>query len=106
MKAEDFHWMMSVEGRRSISGGLSPYRKGAAIAALASNSVIVPYITRGTWECVHDWGAPSCPTELTIEILPPIPTAGIADKDELMNKICGTAEKYLGQRPVIYLTKK
>jgi 1-acyl-sn-glycerol-3-phosphate acyltransferase len=66
--------MISIEGRRSATGTLSPYKKGAAILALNTNAIIVPYVTLGTkelWDSLASNRVPkqSVRTELGGEVL-------------------------------------
>lgn len=96
--------MMSIEGRRSRDGEISPYRKGAAIAATRAAIDVVPYVTRGTMEFMKGQNASN---EIVIEILPPISIESCrGDKDALMQRICDSAEIYLGTRPTIYSSPK
>ncbi len=38
---------MSIEGRRSLDGSLSPFKKGAAVLAIAAQARIVPFVVHG-----------------------------------------------------------
>lgn len=97
--------MMSIEGRRSLDGSLSPYRKGAAIAAVSSGIPIVPYVTRGTWEYVRWFRTTQQPCSVVFEMLDPIESRG-KDKDQLMQEICKAAEAALCTKPTIYSSKR
>lgn len=57
MREEGRSVYMSIEGHRSESGALHPYKNGAAVIAIQSQATIVPVISRGLREALPfgDW---------------------------------------------------
>ncbi len=74
---------MSIEGVRSPTGQLSPYRHGCARIAIASNATLVPFVVYGARECMPRgrWWPLAHPCR--VEILPMIPTRGCSSSDAL-----------------------
>ncbi len=88
---------VSIEGRRSMDGGLSPYKKGPAHLAIEAQATIVPFVLRGARTLLPygEWRLrPGC---VEVEFLPLIRTNGLtlADRDALTAKLREVAEAHL-----------
>ena len=62
---------MSIEGQRSVDGGLMPYREGAAKIAISANKTpIVGIVIHGSYE-LNPYGSFTVkPGTITYEVLP------------------------------------
>eukprot|EP01112_Ceratiomyxa_fruticulosa_P005746 TRINITY_DN1658_c0_g1_i4.p1 TRINITY_DN1658_c0_g1~~TRINITY_DN1658_c0_g1_i4.p1 ORF type:complete len:302 (+),score=49.17 TRINITY_DN1658_c0_g1_i4:163-1068(+) len=91
---------MSIEGKRSPTGELSPYKRGAVIMAIDSQSTIIPLIHHGARECLPygEWRV--SPGEVRLKILPPIPTKGLTrdDRIKLTDQLRNIAERELNNK--------
>ena len=86
---------LSAEGRRSVDGSLSPYKKGPAVLAIESGTRIFPMYIHGTRAIIPYGSWKIAPGPVRVCFLKPIPVAGLAyeDRDQL------TAQLWqLGQR--------
>jgi len=89
---------ISIEGRRSSDGGLSPYKKGPAVLAIEAQCDIVPYMSFGEWELWPRGEWRVRPGRVHCVMYPPVPTRGLtyADRDALVGKLRALAERELG----------
>ena len=89
---------MSIEGRRSPDGALQPYKKGAAVLAIASGATVVPLVMHGMREVLPlgEWRVrPGRVRVELLEALDPI-SLGYDDRDRLTTRLRGLAEASLG----------
>ena len=88
---------MSIEGRRSKNGSLSPFKKGPVVMAILSQAKIVPVIISGTKEVLGygKWKIRS--GIVVVRFLKGIPTDGMKyeDRDALVNQLFGLAVREL-----------
>jgi len=91
---------ISIEGRRSKDGSLSPYKKGPVILAMQAQAKIVPVLIHGTGNCLPRGKWRISPGKVTIRFLEVIPTENMQyeDRDKLVNILRTLAEKELGQQ--------
>jgi len=77
------------EGTRSRDGKLQPFKKGGFWMALSAGLPIVPVRVSGSRDVVAADTLRITPGTITVEILPPIETAGrtVADIPELMEQV-------------------
>ncbi|MFT6268358.1 MAG: 1-acyl-sn-glycerol-3-phosphate acyltransferase [Alphaproteobacteria bacterium] len=80
---------LSVEGKRSLDGSLSPYKKGAIVLAIESQAPIHPMYMAGTRACLAAGEWKIRPGKVVIRYLRPISTAGLTyeDRHMLLDKI-------------------
>jgi 1-acyl-sn-glycerol-3-phosphate acyltransferase len=94
--------VVSIEGRRSRDGTLTPYKKGPAVLAIQAQAAIVPLVVRGTYEALPfgAWSPRPGPVEVTF--CPAIPTKGLAygDRDGLVAALRDVAMARVGREPV------
>ena len=92
---------ISIEGRRSKNGSLSPYKKGPVILAIQAQAKIVPVIIHGTGNCLSHGKWRISPGKVTTRFLELIPTANMKyeDRDKLINILRTHAGKELCQQP-------
>lgn len=85
---------ISIEGRRSPDGELSPYKKGPAVLAIDAQCDIVPFMSHGEWPLwPHgDWRVR--PGRIHGVAYPAISTRGMTydDRDELVARLRELAE--------------
>jgi 1-acyl-sn-glycerol-3-phosphate acyltransferase len=92
---------ISLEGRRSPDGRLSPYRKGPVVLAIKGQADLVPFFLEGARE-VLPYGAWSPrPGRVRVVFLRPIRVAGLGyqDRNVLLERLRDAAEVALGERP-------
>jgi 1-acyl-sn-glycerol-3-phosphate acyltransferase len=89
---------VSIEGKRSKNGSLSPYKKGPAVLAIRSEAKIVPVIIEGARECLGYGKWRINEGVVTVRLLPAIATEGMNydDRDDLVGRLARIAEKELG----------
>jgi 1-acyl-sn-glycerol-3-phosphate acyltransferase len=77
------------EGTRSRDGGLQPFKKGGFRIALSTGLPIAPVRVSGSREVVAAGSLRVRPGTITVEILPPVETAGVnvADIPALMERV-------------------
>lgn len=89
--------VLSIEGRRSRDGGLSPYKKGPAILAIAAQARIVPIVVEGADLCLPygEWRVR--PGRIRATLLKAIDTRGLtlADRGRLVTELRAKAEARL-----------
>lgn len=78
---------MSIEGRRSPDGKLSPYKKGPAILAISSQAKIVPIVIHGAREVLPFGEWRIRPGKVEAVLCDAIPTDRLIleDREELVN---------------------
>lgn len=88
---------LSIEGKRSIDGSLSRYKKGPAILAIQAEAMIVPLIILGSRNCLPFGEWKIRPGRVMIKVLDEITTKGMKyeDRDLLVNRLRKTAEHEL-----------
>ena len=86
------------EGTRSRDGALLPFRPGPFTMAIDAQAPIVPFTIRGTRHVMPKGQLAILPGRVTLEFYPPIPTAGLTQKDreELMRRTREAIEAGLG----------
>ena len=91
---------MSIEGRRSKDGSLSPYKKGPVILAIQAQAKIVPVLIHGAGNCLPHGKWRIRPGKVTIRFLEVISTDNMQyeDRDKLVSTLRTLAEKELGQQ--------
>ena len=90
---------VSIEGKRSKNGSISPYKKGPAVVAIRSQAKIVPVIIEGTRECLGYGKWRIHEGDVTVRLLPAIATEGMTydDREKLVRRLAHIAEKELGK---------
>eukprot|EP01125_Pyxidicula_operculata_P023096 TRINITY_DN9801_c0_g1_i1.p1 TRINITY_DN9801_c0_g1~~TRINITY_DN9801_c0_g1_i1.p1 ORF type:complete len:359 (-),score=56.10 TRINITY_DN9801_c0_g1_i1:102-1037(-) len=87
---------ISIEGRRSKDGTLSPYKKGPAVLAIKTGATIIPFIVMGAnkiWP-YGDWKI-KLGGEVVVKFLPGIETKGMTmnDRFRITEQLRQLAEK-------------
>jgi 1-acyl-sn-glycerol-3-phosphate acyltransferase len=72
---------ISMEGRRSQDGNLSPYKKGPVVLALSTQAQIVPVIFQGARETLPHGAWRPRPGRVRVVFCEAIPTAGLTRED-------------------------
>lgn len=87
--AETRPFFISVEGRRSPDGRLSPYKKGGAVLAIATQATVIPYFYRGARERLPHGEWRVRPGHVDLVVCEPISTRGMtyADRDALLEQL-------------------
>lgn len=95
---------ISIEGRRSKDGSLSPYKKGPVVLAINAKAKIVPVIHFGVQDCLPYGKWRICPGKVTVRFLKVIPTEDMQyeDRDKLVDALRTLAEKELVLQSVMY----
>ena len=95
---------ISIEGRRSKDGSLSPYKKGPVVLAINAKAKIVPVIHFGVQDCLPYGEWRICPGKVTVRFLKVIPTEDMQyeDRDKLVDALRTLAEKELVLQSVMY----
>ena len=86
---------MSIEGRRSVDGELSPYKKGPVIFAIQSQAEIVPFFIHDCQECLPYGEWRIRPGLVRIKFLESISTQGLMydDRDKVLRQLRLLAER-------------
>jgi len=90
---------ISIEGRRSRDGRLSPFKKGPAVLALRTRAPLVPFVLHGAHERLP-WGAVSIRSgRITARVCRAIETKGLgyADRDALVARFGQVAQRELAR---------
>ena len=89
---------ISIEGRRSKDGLLSPYKKGPVVLAIQAKADIVPVVLLGVRDCMPYGEWKIRPGNVTVRFLRSIPTRELRyeDRTQLIAKLRGLAERELG----------
>jgi 1-acyl-sn-glycerol-3-phosphate acyltransferase len=85
---------MSIEGRRSKDGSLSPFKKGPAVLAIRAQAMIVPVVIHGSNKCLGYGKIGINSGRVVVRLLKAIPTAGMQyeDREMLVNQLLAVAE--------------
>lgn len=88
---------MSIEGRRTEDGGLSAYKKGAAVLAIEAQCDIIPFMSFGEYALWPRGEWRVRPGHVHCVAYPPVSTKGLtyADRDALVAKLRALAEEEL-----------
>ena len=88
---------ISIEGRRSEDGSLSPYKKGPVVLAINARAKIVPVIHSGVRDCLPYGKWQIRPGKVTIRYLKAIPTEDMQydDRQEVVYTLRTLAEQKL-----------
>lgn len=91
---------MSIEGRRSKNGSLSPFKKGPVVLAIRAQAKIVPVIIFGTKKCLGYGEWRIHPGRVVVRLLEAIPTIGMKyeDRDVLVNQLFALAKHEVAGR--------
>lgn len=90
---------LSIEGRRSEDGSLSPYKKGPAVLAIQAQTQIIPLFIAGSRACMPYGSWKIAPGEITLRLLKPIPVRGLTydDRDAIVGRLHELAEGELAR---------
>jgi 1-acyl-sn-glycerol-3-phosphate acyltransferase len=88
---------MSIEGKRSRGGSLSPYKKGPVVLAINAKAKIVPVVHFGADECWPFGKWMICPGNIKVKFLPYISTQGLEyrDREIVIRKLRAIAREEL-----------
>ncbi|NUO48288.1 MAG: 1-acyl-sn-glycerol-3-phosphate acyltransferase [Polyangiaceae bacterium] len=80
---------VSIEGRRSADGELSPYKKGPVVLAIEAQCDIIPFMTHGEWGLWPRGQWFVRPGTIEAVLYPPISTRGLApaDRHDLVGRL-------------------
>ena len=99
-KAESFlqdggNLWMSIEGKRSKDGSISPFKKGPVVLAIRAQAKIVPIIITGTHESLGYGKWRIQPGRVVVRLLKAIPTSGLTynDRNRLVDQLAAIAER-------------
>lgn len=86
---------MSAEGKRSVDGQLSPYKKGPVVMAINAQAPIHPAYMAGSRRCMPPGAWKIRPGKIILRYLSPIATVGMTyeDRDELLERLRAAGEK-------------
>jgi len=92
---------ISIEGKRSTDGSLSPYKKGPVVIAINAKAKIIPVIHSGVQDCLPYGKWRIRPGKVTIRYLKAIPTEDMLyeDRQDLVNELRTLAEQNLFGSP-------
>ncbi|MEM6994346.1 MAG: lysophospholipid acyltransferase family protein [Myxococcota bacterium] len=97
MREKGHAFALSVEGRRSPDGALSPFKRGAAVLAIEAQARVVPFYTAGTYDALPMGEWRPRPGHVHATLYPSIDTRGLtfADRGALTERL-----RALGDRSV------
>ena len=86
---------ISIEGRRSQDGSLSPYKKGPVVLAMQAQARIVPFFIHGARDCLPYGEWRIRPGKVTVKFFKAISTEGMeyAHRDLLVSRLRSIAER-------------
>jgi 1-acyl-sn-glycerol-3-phosphate acyltransferase len=89
---------LSIEGRRSRTGELSPFKKGPAVMAIHTGAAIVPVYLHGAAERLPYGACVVRPGPVRVTLCRAIPTRGLdyQDRDRLVLELRAIAEQEAG----------
>ena len=98
--------LISIEGRRSKDGSLSPYKKGPVVMALQAQARIVPVFLQGTRVCMPYGAWRIREGRVVVKFLEPISTEGrgYEDRDTLLDHLGAIARRELDIRETTCLS--
>lgn len=82
-------FLVFPEGTRSRTGELGELKKGVFIAAVEAGSRIVPVAVKGTRELLPKGRFSIQPGPVSVQLLPGVEAAGVADREGLMAAVRG-----------------
>lgn len=87
--------LISIEGRRSKDGTLSPYKKGPVVMALQAQARIVPVFLQGVKDCMPYGAWRVREGRVVVKFLETITTTGMGyeDRDTLLDRLRAIAER-------------
>ncbi|WP_040439030.1 lysophospholipid acyltransferase family protein [Algicola sagamiensis] len=90
---------LSIEGKRSPDGTLSPYKKGPVVLAIDAQADIHPIIVEGAGQCLGYGEWKIKPGTVTFKVLKPVSTKGLTydDRDLLVQQLREMALKHRQQ---------
>ena len=91
---------ISIEGRRTADGRLSPFKKGPVVLAIEAQCDIVPFMTHGEYDLWPRGEWRIRPGHVDLVVYPPIPTRGLTyvDRERLVAELRTLAERELARR--------
>lgn len=95
MRERRWSFGISIEGRRSVDGELSPYKKGSAFTAIAAQARIVPFYLYGAFDAMPYGAFRVRPGPIHAVLFEPIETRGLTldDRDALTARLRDIAER-------------
>lgn len=98
MKSDRTTLVMFPEGTRSATGQLTPFKKGAFVLAIESQTPVVPVAVLGTRDIMPKGAWVVRPGKVVIRVAPPIPTKGLgpADREQLMTEARDEIARMMG----------
>jgi 1-acyl-sn-glycerol-3-phosphate acyltransferase len=72
---------LSAEGKRSVDGSLSPYKKGPVVMAISAQVPLCPVYIAGSRQCMPPGAWKIRPGKIIMRYLAPIPTTGMTYED-------------------------
>ncbi len=91
------NFYMSIEGIRTPTPGLNPYKKGAVVLAIKARATIVPIVIHGAREILPygEWRVR--PGEVEVILCPAVPTSDLIyeDRNDLVGRLRLVAESEL-----------
>jgi 1-acyl-sn-glycerol-3-phosphate acyltransferase len=87
-----YSFFIFPEGTRSRTGEILPFKKGGFVMALEAQAPVVPVAVSGGRLAMRKGSPLIWPTTVTVELLPPVPTAGLtfADRQALVGRVRDT----------------
>ena len=94
------------EGTRSRTGELLPFKKGGFVMAIKAQAPIVPVAITGGLDAMRKGSRVIWPAIITVEFLPPVPTAGctIEDRDAIVDRVRQPIADALARQPGLPVT--
>jgi 1-acyl-sn-glycerol-3-phosphate acyltransferase len=91
------NFAISIEGRRSETGKLSSYKKGAVVSAILSGATIIPFTLKGATDLMPYGAWRIRPGKVHVRIHRAIPTRGLSyeDRNQLVDQLRKIAESEL-----------
>jgi len=87
---QGFSFGVFVEGTRAMPGELLPFKKGAFHLAMQTNAPVVPVAIKNTDWMMGKRSSLAYAGEIEMVLLPPIETAGLTEKEDLMELLLNT----------------
>jgi 1-acyl-sn-glycerol-3-phosphate acyltransferase len=86
------------EGTRSRTGEALPFKKGGFVMALQAQAPVVPVAVSGGRDAMRKGSPLIWPATVTVELLPPVPTAGLSydDRHALVARVRAAIADRLG----------
>lgn len=86
---------LSAEGRRSVDGQLSPYKKGPVVMAIAGQAPIHPVHIAGSRRCMPPGSWKIRPGNVVVRYMAPISTKGMTyeDRNQLLERLRAVGEE-------------